>query len=98
MLPEVVQIADPSHVVKLADFVLDEVRWRVQNETLGHRGRKITKWRHQIAAWHQARYTNGPTEAVDNLTEHYAASTHAEIRRATYAGVFRDGPPEPKAQ
>ncbi|MGY9071953.1 MAG: transposase [Acidimicrobiales bacterium] len=44
MLPEVVQIADPSHVVKLANFVLDEVRWRVQNETLGHRGRTITNW------------------------------------------------------
>jgi len=30
-------------------------------------GRTITKWRHQIAAWHQARFTNGPTEAVNNL-------------------------------
>ena len=30
-------------------------------------GRTITKWRHQIAAWHQARHTNGPTEAVYNL-------------------------------
>ncbi len=129
----------------LANFVLDEVRRRVQNDTLGHRGRKlmtlaherlddtanaklaglleagdpksevrdtwhakevvrsiyaiddaelagefvtqlgidlqdescppevqrlgrtITKWRHQIAAWHQAKLTNGPTEAVNNL-------------------------------
>jgi hypothetical protein len=25
------------------------------------------QWRHQIAAWHQARFTNGPTEAVNNL-------------------------------
>jgi len=30
-------------------------------------GRTITRWRHQIAAWHQARFTNGPTEAVNNL-------------------------------
>ena len=30
-------------------------------------GRTITKWRHQIAEWHQARFTNGPTEAVNNL-------------------------------
>ncbi|MEP1123960.1 MAG: ISL3 family transposase [Ilumatobacter sp.] len=154
MLPHAIQIADPFHVVKLANFVLDEVRRRVQNETLGHRGRKtdplyrsrklmtiaherlddesnlklvglleagdprgevrnawhakevvrsiyaidgpetavefvsqlgidlqddscppeirrlgrtITKWRQQIAAWHQARFTNGPTEAVNNL-------------------------------
>jgi transposase len=154
MLPDAVQIADPFHVVKLANFVLDEVRRRVQNDTLGHRGRKtdplyrcrklmtlaherlddtanaklvglleasdpkgevrtawhakevvrsisaindgelavefvaqlgidlqdhscpaevqrfgrtITKWRDQIAAWHRARFTNGPTEAVNNL-------------------------------
>jgi len=154
MLPHAVQIADPFHLVKLANFVLDEVRRRVQNDTLGHRGRKtdplyrcrklmtlaherlddtanaklagllqagdpkgevrnawhakevvrsiydidgpalaaefvtqlgidlqdescppeirrlgrtITKWRHQIAAWHQAKFTNGPTEAVNNL-------------------------------
>jgi transposase len=106
--PEAVQIADPFHVVKLANFTLDEVRRRVQNKTLDHRGRKtdplyrirklmtmaherldqdtntkllgrleagdpkgeghtITKWRNQIAAWHQARHTNGPTEAVNNL-------------------------------
>jgi transposase len=30
-------------------------------------GRTIVRWRHQIAAWHQARHTNGPTEAVNNL-------------------------------
>jgi transposase len=154
MLPYAVQIADQFHVVKLANFVLDEVRRRVQNETCGHRGRKsdplyrcrelitlaherlddtanakltglleagdpkgevrnawhakevvrsiyaiddpelapefvtqlgidlqddscppeirrlgrtIPNWRHQIAAWHQAKFMNGPTEAVNNL-------------------------------
>ncbi len=40
MLPDVTQIADPFHVVKLAGTKLDEVRRRVQNETMGHRGRK----------------------------------------------------------
>lgn len=154
MLPDATQIADPFHVVKLANQVLDETRRRVQNETLGHRGHKndplyrvrklmtiaherldddanvkllglleagdprsevrtawhakevvrqiytidepelasefvtqlgqdlqdescpaevrrlgrtITRWRSQIAAWHQAQFTNGPTEAVNNL-------------------------------
>ena len=41
MLPSAVQIADPFHVVKLANHVLDETRRRVQNETLGHRGRFV---------------------------------------------------------
>lgn len=40
MLPGATQVADPFHLVKLANERLDEVRRRVQNETLGHRGRK----------------------------------------------------------
>ena len=40
MLPEAIQIADPFHVIKLANSKLDECRRRVQNETVGHRGRK----------------------------------------------------------
>jgi transposase len=40
MLPQAAQVADPFHLVKLANTKLDEVRRRVQNDTLGHRGRK----------------------------------------------------------
>ncbi|MFZ1488970.1 MAG: ISL3 family transposase [Ilumatobacteraceae bacterium] len=40
MLPDATQVADPFHLVKLANARLDEVRRRVQNETLGHRGHK----------------------------------------------------------
>jgi transposase len=40
MLPDAVQVADPFHVVKLANTKLDECRRRVQNATMGHRGRK----------------------------------------------------------
>jgi transposase len=40
MLPDAVQVADPFHVIRLANTALDECRRRVQNETLGHRGRK----------------------------------------------------------
>ena len=156
MLSDATQVADAFHVVKLANTALDEVRRRVQNETLGHRGRKddplyrcrrkllmaderlddtarskllgllaagdpkgevrmawhakevvreiytitdpelgaefverlgqdlqdescppevqrlgrtITTWRHQIAAWHRSRVSNGPTEAINNLVK-----------------------------
>jgi transposase len=34
------RVADPFHVVRIANRCLDTVRRRVQNETLGHRGRK----------------------------------------------------------
>ena len=37
MVPDAVQVADPFHVVKLANHKLDECRRRVQNETCGHR-------------------------------------------------------------
>jgi transposase len=40
MLPDAVQVADPFHVVRVGNQALDECRRRVQNETLGHRGRK----------------------------------------------------------
>jgi transposase len=40
-LPDATQVADPFHVVKLANQKLDECRRRVQNQTLGHRGRKL---------------------------------------------------------
>ena len=40
VLPHARQVADPFHVVRLANQRLDEVRRRVQNETLGHRGPK----------------------------------------------------------
>ena len=39
-LPDATQVADSFHVVRLANTALDECRRRVQNETLGHRGRK----------------------------------------------------------
>ena len=40
MLPDATQVADPFHVVRVANTALDECRRRVQNETVGHRGRK----------------------------------------------------------
>ena len=156
VLPGATQIADPFHLVKLANAKLDECRRRVQNETLGHRGRKhdplyrsrrllvraderlqdhgrskllgllqagdprgevrtawhakevvrsiydhhdpdlavafverlghdlqdqscplevrslgrtLIRWKRQIAAWHQAHLSNGPTEAANNLVK-----------------------------
>src|SRR5271169_3289790 len=39
-LDHAVRVADPFHVVRVANRCIDKVRRRVQNETLGHRGRK----------------------------------------------------------
>jgi transposase len=180
MLPDAVQVADPFHLIKLANQRLDEVRRRVQNETLGHRGHKtdplyrsrrlltkaderlddngrtkllgllaagdprgevrtawhakevvrqvyehtnpelglefvtrlgqdlqdqtcppevrqlgrtITKWRNEIAAWHQAHVSNGPTEAANNLIKRvkrvafgFTSFRNYRIRTLLYAG------------
>lgn len=29
----------------------------------------LRRWRDHIVAWHQAKVTNGPTEAINNLTK-----------------------------
>lgn len=180
MLPGATQVADPFHLVKLANQRLDEVRRRVQHDTLGHRGHKndplyrsrrlltkaserlddrgndklvglleagdprgevrmawhakevvrsiydhtdpdlalefvtrlghdlqdescppeigqlgrtITKWRAQIAAWHQAHVSNGPTEAANNLIKvvkriafGFTSFRNYRIRSLLYAG------------
>jgi transposase len=39
-LASATRVADPFHVVRVANRCVDKVRRRVQNETLGHRGRK----------------------------------------------------------
>ena len=39
-IPDAGQVADPFHVVRLGNDALDEVRRRVQQQTLGHRGHK----------------------------------------------------------
>jgi transposase len=180
MVPDATQIADPFHVCKLANTMLDEVRRRVQNETLGHRGRKdeplyrarrklvmaaerhsdeskakllallatgdptgdvttawhakevvrgiydrldvetarawvdeiivdfadtscppevrrlgrtIRTWREEIVAWHEAHLSNGPTEAINNLTKRikrvafgFRRFRHFRVRALLYAG------------
>ena len=39
-LQDATSVLDAFHIVKLAGDALDEVRRRVQQDTLGHRGRK----------------------------------------------------------
>jgi len=180
MVPDATQVADPFHLVKLANTKLDMVRRRVQDDTLGHRGRKsdplyrcrrlltmaderlddngrtkllgllragdprgevttawhakeavrqlyvhtdpalalewverlghdlqdrdcppeirqlgrtLIRWKDQIAAWHHAHVSNGPTEAVNNLIKRvkrvafgFSRFRNYRIRILLYAG------------
>ena len=56
-------------------------------------GRTLRRWRHQIAAWHTSRASNGPTEAINNLTKRIKRVafgitnwTHWRVRVLLYAG------------
>jgi transposase len=59
MVPSAVQVADPFHVVKVANTKLDECRRRVQNETLGHRGHKTDSPLPVPASFDQGRGATG---------------------------------------
>ena len=86
-------IADPDLA---ADFV-DRLGHDLQDDDcppeVRQLGRTILRWRTQIAAWHQARVSNGPTEAANNLIKRvkrvafgFRRFAHYRIRALLYAG------------
>jgi transposase len=86
-------IADPD----LADEFVTRLGQDLQDDDcppeIQRLGRTITRWREQIAAWHQARVSNGPTEAINNLIKRvkrvafgFRRVAHYRIRALLYAG------------
>jgi transposase len=56
-------------------------------------GRTLIRWKNEIAAWHQAHVSNGPTEAVNNLIKRvkraafgFTSFRNYRIRSLLYAG------------
>jgi len=56
-------------------------------------GRTLKRWKHQIATWHAAQVSNGPTEAVNNLIKRakhaafgFTSFRNYRIRSLLYAG------------
>lgn len=85
MTPGAVQIADPFHLVKLANEKLDEVRRRVQNETLGHRGHKhdpLYRCRRLLTKADERLDERGRTKLLGLLE---AGDPHGEVRTAWHA-------------
>jgi transposase len=93
MLPDAVQVADPFHVVKLANTALDECRRRVQNETCGHRGhrddplyrarRRLTIARERLSD-EQHDKLMGLLRAGDPRSEVWLAWNAKQVVRQTY--------------
>ena len=85
MLPTAVQVADPFHVVKLANQRLNDVRQRVQNETLGHRGRRddpLYRSRRLLTRADE-RLNNNDRDRLVGLLE--AGDPRGEVRTAWHA-------------
>jgi hypothetical protein len=86
-------IDDPTEadafVTELADDMADPDH-PVEVRSLG---RTLGRWHDQIVAWHHARVSNGPTEAVNNLIKRikrigfgFRRFAHYRLRVLLYAG------------
>jgi Transposase/Ornithine cyclodeaminase/mu-crystallin family len=84
-LPEAGQVADPFHLVKHAKSKLDECRRRVQNETLGHRGRRddpLYRSRRLLTKGHERLDDRGEAKLLGLLE---AGDPRGEVRLAWQA-------------
>jgi transposase len=84
-LPDATQVADPFHVIKVANTKLDEARRRVQNDTLGHRGRKsdpLYRSRRLLTKGHERLDERGNAKLLGFLD---AGDPKGEVRLAWHA-------------
>ena len=84
-LPHAGGVADPFHVIRLANNSIDEVRRRTQNETLGHRGRKddpLYRARRLLISAHERLSERGDARLRGLLR---AGDPHGEVRLAWHA-------------
>ena len=84
-LPEASQVADPFHVIRLANNSVDEARRRTQNDTLGRRGRKddpLWRARRLLISAHERLSERGDAKLRGLLT---AGDPRGEVRLARRA-------------
>lgn len=98
-LDHVRRVADPFHVVRLANRCIDDVRRRVQNRVLGHRGRKrdpLYRIRKLLLTGDERLDDTGRVRMVDGLRagdpdgEVVAAWVAKESVRDVYLAADRD--------
>ncbi len=61
------EIADPELALEFVTRLGADLQDDTCPPEIRQLGRTIGRWRHQIAAWHRAHVSNGPTEAANNL-------------------------------
>jgi transposase len=60
---------DDCHLAAFVDQLADDLQNDSMPLEVRTLGRTIARWRDQIVAWHRARVSNGPTEAINNLVK-----------------------------
>jgi transposase len=94
---EVVRSIYDHHHPELALEFVDRLGRDLQDESCPSEvrslGRTLIRWRDQIAAWHRAHVSNGPTETANNLIKRikrvafgFTRFTNYRIRVLLYAG------------
>lgn len=89
----VYEISDPDLAGEFVDRLGHDLQDDSSPPEVRQLGRTIVRWREQVAAWHHARVSNGPTEAVNNLIKRvkriafgFRRFAHYRIRALLYAG------------
>ena len=103
VLPRAYQVADPFHVVRLANRCVDLVRRRVQDETLGHRGPKRDPlyWIRRLLIMASERLDGRSETRIQGLLP--AGDPYGEVRDAWYAkesvrDIYQIGDPQLAAE
>ncbi len=84
---------DPELALEFVTRLGHDLQDRTYPIEVNSLGRTLIRWRHQIAAWHQAHHTNAATEAANNLIKRVKRAAfgftnfrHFRVRVLLYAG------------
>jgi transposase len=90
---QIYDIDDPALAVEFVERLCVDLQDESCPPEVNQLGRTIVRWSAQIAAWHRAQVSNGPTEAVNNLVKRvkrvafgFRRFAHYRIRALLYAG------------
>ena len=86
-------IDDPELAGEFIDELINDMADADMPPEVRSLGRTLRRWRDHIVAWHEARVTNGPTEAINNLIKRIKRIgfglrrfQHHHVRVLLYAG------------
>ena len=93
MVRQIYSHANAAVAVEYVDRLGNDLQDESCPPEINQLGRTLLRWKRQIAAWHTAHVSNGPTEAVNNLIKRVKrvafgmmSFTNYRIRVLLYAG------------